>query len=183
MKVVLLFFLVGMFGLISSSFSQELGFRGWVAYVERGSSGASYTANVEHFLFDRWGLNANGRLGFGTAKSHYNIKYNTPLYLQAGLNFYSGKRNSHPEVGLYLTYAEGQQIYTDMNKAFYFVPSFSYRFQKPSRGAFFRIGYAPYLKLKEVSNADHVWFEGTGIFNHSFVIALGYSFASRVGER
>jgi hypothetical protein len=152
-------------------------------YAERGSSGASYTANVEHFIFDKWGWHANARLGVGTAKNNYNYINSTPFYLHAGLNFYAGQKNSHPEVGLYLTYAEGQQVYTDMNKAFYFVPSFSYRFQRPSRGLFFRIGYAPYLKLKEVSNADHMWFEGTGIFNHSIAIALGYSFASRRGQR
>jgi hypothetical protein len=62
----------------------------------------------------------------------------------------------------------GVNVYS---KALYFIPSLSYRFQKPNGGLFFRVGYTPLLKLKEYSEAFH-----DIRINQSFGISLGYFF-------
>lgn len=178
MKNAFIFCLFGILCFTQTSFSQETRFRGLVAYAEYGAAGVSYTANVEHLIFAKWGWYANGRIGFGVSKREDNI----PIFIPVGVNFYRGKRNSHPEVGLGLSYAEGLQVVgTSINKALYFMPSLSYKFQKPGGGLFFRIGYAPYIKLKEFSKPDHTWFQSTGLFEPSISMALGYYFA-RTGK-
>jgi hypothetical protein len=173
MKNAFFFCLFGILCFSQPSFSQESSFRGVVAYAEYVAAGAFYTANLEHLIFAKSGWYANGRIGFGLS----NREYNTPVFIPVGVNFCLGKRSSHPEVGLGLSYAEGLQVAgSSINQALYFMPSLSYRFQKPGGGLFFKIGYAPYIKIKEFSKPDHTWFEGTGLFEPSISMGLGYYF-------
>ena len=171
------FLLIGILSFTYPSFSQGTGFRGLVAYAEYSAAGTFYSANLEKLIFAKGGWYGNGRIGFGLSNREYNI----PVFIPVGVNFCRGKRNSHPEVGLGLSYAEGLQVVgASINQALYFMPSLSYRFQKPGGGFFFKIGYAPYIKIKEFSKPDHT-FQSTGLFDPSISMALGYYFG-RMGK-
>lgn len=126
--------------------------------------------NLEHLIFSKSKWHLNGRLGYGLSKIQGSLLSSIPV----GFNIFHGIKNSHVEVGFALTYAEGRQyvVGSDVySKALYFVPSFSYRFQKPNGGLFLKAGYTPLLKLQEYSETFHEI-----RINHSAGIALGYFF-------
>jgi hypothetical protein len=160
-----------------ASLSQELNFKGPLAYIEvAGAAHGTYSINVEHSIFRKSTWRVNARIGYGYLKAYGDIDHRIPI----GVNVSSGKKNSHPEVGLHLTYTRTSHDVADrhVSKSLYFVPTISYRFQKPTSGLFFRIGYAPVLKLKEFTDSSP-WVR-LGQNYYSFGAALGYYFGRQL---
>src|SRR5688572_20460664 len=122
--------------LIQTATAQNVNFKGPVVYAEiAGAGGSGISLNFEHEIFykSNWFLNA--RIGYGAAKIAGVHANSVPV----GISLFHGARKSHIEVGAALSYAEGRQYYLDhgpLSKALYFVPSLSYRLQKPSGGFF-----------------------------------------------
>ena len=176
MKFGSLFVVILMLVMDENAFSQESSFKGPVVYLEVAGAGFNtYNANVEHLIFSKSIWYVNGRVGFGYSSYDGDSDYQIPL----GVNVYHGNRNSHPELGLYLTYSSSH--YNNKNRYEYvintlhFVPSASYRFQRKNGGVFFRVSYAPGIKLKEFTDPSP-WMGTSKSFFHSFGVALGYYF-------
>jgi hypothetical protein len=68
-------------------------------------------------------------------------------------NWLFGKNNHHLELGVGLSYLKiTQQIFKDYSKTYeeqyvYFTPKFSYRYQAPDGGLFFRLSFTPPIAL------------------------------------
>ncbi len=128
-------------------------FKGPIVYLELlGNSGPAYSLSIEHIIFKTPKIYCNARIGYGYFKTSKVIEQSVPL----GINFFVGKRKSHLEGGLGLSYAEGVEAsllnISDRSKAFYFVPSVGYRFQKSTSGFFFRAAFTPFFKIKDVGD-------------------------------
>jgi len=161
---------------VENAFSQESIFKGPVVYLEAaGAAFSTYNVNAEHLIFSKSKLYLNGRVGFGYTKYDGESDYQIPI----GVNVFHGNRNSHPELGLYLTYSSSHHNnsggYEYVINTLHFVPSASYRFQKQNGGVFFRVSYAPCLKLREFTDPNP-WVGTSKTFFHSFGVALGYYF-------
>jgi hypothetical protein len=161
---------------VENAFSQESIFKGPVVYREvAGAAFSTYNANVEHLIFSKSKWYVNGRAGFGYLSYDGDSDYQIPL----GVKVYHGNRNSHPELGLYLTYSSSHHNhnigYEYVINTLHFVPSASYRFQRQHGGVFFRVSYAPGIKLKEFTDPSP-WMGTSKTFFHSFGVALGYYF-------
>src|SRR5687767_5651016 len=104
---------------IHSSWCQETSFKGPVAYLEvSGAAFDTYSINAEHLIFNSSKLYMNARIGYGYMKSFDDIDHRFPV----GVNFYWGKKNSHPEIGIYATYAIHNYIDKHISRLLYFVP-------------------------------------------------------------
>ncbi len=167
-------FIIVSFLSISLAFSQQ-DFRGTTTYLELdGAGGPHVSLNVEHSLvhFLKWQV--NGRIGYGMSKIQGSMLNCVPI----GFHTFYGLKNSHLEIGTIVAYSEGRQYVVGLNvysKAIYFIPSLSYRFQKPTGGLFFRIGYTPLFKLKEYEES-FAYIKR----NHAFGIAIGYFFGQKI---
>lgn len=159
---------------IHSSWCQQISFKGPVAYLEvSGAAFGTYSINAEHLVFSKSNLYVNARAGYGYLKAFGDIDPRFPV----GINFYSGKKNSHPEIGIYATYAIHNYIDKHISRLLYFVPSASYRFQKPGGGIFFRVSYTPVWLIKEYTDQSP-WIRH-GKFHQTFGLALGYYFRKK----
>src|SRR5688572_2246834 len=102
MKFGSLFVVILMLVMDENAFAQESIFKGPVVYLEVAGAGFNtYNANVENLIFSKSRRYVNARAGFGYASYDGDSDYQIPL----GVNVYHGNRNSHPELGLYLTYS------------------------------------------------------------------------------
>lgn len=156
---------------------EEVDFKGYVVYGEISGAGLGSTVNIEStfYKWNRWFV--TGRIGVGyfrwdDGRKHY-------FGLPVGLNVFSHTGNSHKELGINITYAEGvSRIETNsfhyQGKTIYFIPAVGYRFQKPSGGLFLRVNYTPSIKIKEF-NDQMERFNSKKVV-HLFGVSAGYYF-------
>ncbi len=172
-----------------SSFGQSApaAFGGPVAYFELAGAGGVYSVNIENPLFriGRW--RGNFRLGYGQIQ--YRDPGNTFRAVPVGIHMLKYSGNHHAEVGVALSYIGGYHYVesivlndTRQSRGIFFVPMAGYRFQKPNGGLFFRVQYAPLIKIREF---------GPKQFFHMYMgrpinapgIAIGYAFGQPLFQR
>src|SRR5262245_29393167 len=101
MRFQFFFIFTILFFIGEKTFSQESLSKCPVVYLEVAGAGFdTYNVNAEHLIFSKSSWYANGRVGFGYLADNNSRDYQIPI----GVNVFHGNRNSHPELGLYLTY-------------------------------------------------------------------------------
>jgi hypothetical protein len=168
----------------SFSYSQSTGdatsFAGPVVTAEFYGVGLGLTVNVEHLIMKRSKMFVSGRLGYGEHNSFSSGDY-TFKSIPISVSAFSGIGKHHKEVGLGLTYAEGNQdagVFERPNKSLFVVPFIGYRYQRSNGGFFCKIQYSPFIKMKEYTD-ERVYKSMVGDFVHNAGITVGYYFSRK----
>jgi hypothetical protein len=123
-------------------------FKGTIAFVELVGHNLTYSINAERSLKQIEDLKLGVRLGFGGIPDEYGAVL--------GVTGFTGNRNGHLDFGVALSYVYGAQSYQNsgeskvLSSTIFFVPSLGYRYQKSSGGFFFKVGFTPLFKLKDI---------------------------------
>ena len=109
-----------------------------------------------------------------------NLRWGIPI----SYNWLFGKKKSHLELGVGLTYwtEKWGGSSSDRDTYIYFTPKIGYRFQRPNGGLFFRIAFTPPIGLIHSAKWDNkIWYYNfenpiDGLIFPWGGISLGYTF-------
>lgn len=150
-----------------------------------GISGSVFSFNYDRILTKDNNFFLDLTMGVGYLPS---IKDWNPVYgIPVSLNISSGHNYHHFEFGIGLTYNSGNvqnqkitesfggsinsNITYESLRAFWCSIRLGYKYQKPTGGLFFRVGFTPFIKLKTYST-----YETNDIILPLIGLGIGYTF-------
>lgn len=147
--------------------------KGFVVYTEFLGAAKAVSINVEKPLLpvlNKW--YCSGAIGFAALNVRGPFR-SVPV----GLLLHSAKGNVRKEIGLHVGYVQAMQSMRPegyYSQSIYLTPVMGFRYQKPEGGVFFKLDYAPYVKIKEYS--DVYLFRDIGKFRNYFGVSAGWYF-------
>lgn len=148
---LLLFFLIIYFNVFSQTKTNNFA----LTLDLFGNSGL-YSVNGEYKIGKIYNNQVNARVGFGCSEINGVEFIGVPI----GLNFITGKKNHHLELGLGASFIKGmtfiplQSGNANESEGIYFVPSIGYRFDKLTRGLIIKVYYSPFVGIYDFINKE-----------------------------
>jgi hypothetical protein len=131
-------------------------------YISGGGAGIYFSVIFERqiFLHDKYSAGVKGGVGTSFSAVLFPQEFNFPI----GVFFLYGKRNNHLDISLNLSnyLLEQYDPQKDQNSRelkLLFIPSLSYRFQKPKGGFLARVGFSPIINFNSVTNSVSPWLD------------------------
>ncbi len=139
-------------------------------YLEGASRGALYSINYDRVFHKGAKISTSYRAGLSVLKD--------AIAAPIGINFFTGQNASHLELGLTLVpYIEKYNYLfsgkNESDKQLYIIPAIGYRYQKATRGFFFKANVSPMVFLDPAS--DDFW-RMDGKLYPGITAGAGYSF-------
>jgi len=131
-------------------------------YASAGGAGIYFSLIYERRLLlkEKYSVGIKGGIGTSFSSVLFPQEFNFPL----GAFFLYGKRNNHLDISLnvsnyLLEQYDPQKDQNIKELKLLFVPSVSYRFQKPKGGFMARLGFSPIINFNSVTSSISPWID------------------------